>query len=99
MGQGNCCWPISCSVGGADCYWPSRALSVLVADPVGTHDNTRNFVPSKTFTCFETGLPFDERRVGVLLASDHDDVCKTIKPLRPPKSVVLAGIPNFDANG
>jgi hypothetical protein len=71
----------------------------LVADAVGTHDNTRNFVPSKTFTCFEMGLPFDERWIGVLLASDHDDVCKTVKPLRPPKSVGLTGIPNFDANG
>jgi hypothetical protein len=43
--------------------------------------------------------PFDERRVGVLLASDHDDICKAIKPFWPPKSIGLAGIPSFDANG
>lgn len=41
--------------GRENCYWPSPAQSVMVADPVGTHDTARISVPSKTFTCFEMG--------------------------------------------
>jgi hypothetical protein len=32
-------------VGRVDCCWPSPALSVLVSDPVGTHDQIFSFFP------------------------------------------------------
>jgi hypothetical protein len=54
---------------------------------------------SRLLPVLKWGPLFDDRRVGVLLAFDHDDICKTIKPLRPRKSVGLGGILSFDPDG